>query len=336
MMSRRAELLRRLNETARVHRSSRQHRDRVARLFERRLVREGLASWHSWQRARGPGCERAGKAPGRSGVCAGQKHCLSQSSHRPGLQGVENAILSILPNIDLLIVGGTVGGVAAKKLVATKPVVFIAVGAPVEIGLVESLSRPGGNMTGITFEAATETYAKRLQILKEIVPKVNRVAVLHAPGDANVKFAMASLEGAAPNLGIQLSPIPISSSSDIAAAFDEMRQSQSEALIVIAGLLTYRNGQQIADLALAHHLPSCHAFRETVAMGGLVSLGPDITALWGQAAGFIDQIIRGSQPRELPVQQPTRYELAINLKTAKALGLTLPPSLLAGADVVIE
>jgi ABC-type uncharacterized transport system substrate-binding protein len=236
----------------------------------------------------------------------------------------------------LLIVGGTIGGVAAKKLVITKPVVFIAVGAPVEIGLVESLSRPGGNMTGITFEAATETYAKRLQILKEIVPKVNRVAVLQAPGDANVKFAMASLEGAAPNFGIQLSPIPISSSSDIAAAFDEMRQSQSEALIVIAGLLTYRNGQQIADLALAHHLPSCHAFRETVAMGGLVSLGPDIRAMWRQAAGFIDQIIRGSQPRELPVQQPTRYELAINLKTAKALGLTLPPSLLARADVVIE
>jgi putative ABC transport system substrate-binding protein len=191
-------------------------------------------------------------------------------------------------------------------------------------------------MTGITFEAATETYAKRLQILKEIVPKVNRVAVLHAPGDANVKFAMASLEGAAPNLGIQLSPIPISSSSDIAAAFDEMRQSQSEALIVIAGLLTLRNGQQIADLALARHLPSCHAFRETVAMGGLVSLGPDLMALWRQAAGFIDQIIRGSQPRELPVQQPTRYELAINLKTAEALGLTLPPSLLARADVVIE
>ena len=261
---------------------------------------------------------------------------LVKRATEPGLQGVENAILSIIPNIDLLIVGGTVGGVAAKKLVATKPVVFIAVGAPVEIGLVESLSRPGGNMTGITFEAATETYAKRLQILKEIVPKVNRVAVLQTQGDANVKFAMASLEGAAPNLGIQLSPIPISSSSDIAAAFDEMRQGQSEALIVIAGLLTLRNGQQIADLALAHHLPSCHAFRETVAMGGLVSLGPDLMALWRQAAGFIDQIIRGSQPRELPVQQPTRYELAVNLKTAKALDLTLPPSLLARADVVIE
>jgi putative ABC transport system substrate-binding protein len=254
----------------------------------------------------------------------------------PSPQAFENAILAIIPNIDLLIVSGTLGGVAAKKLMVTKPVVFVSVGAPVELGLVESLSRPGGNMTGITFEAATETYAKRLQILKEIVPKVNRVAVLQAQGDANVKFAMASLEGAAPNLGIHLSPIPISSSSDIAAAFDEMRQSQSEALIVIAGLLTYRNGQQIADLALAHHLPSCHAFRETVAMGGLVSLGPDILAIWRQAAGYIDQIIRGSQPRELPVQQPTRYELAINLKTAKALGLTLPPSLLAGADVVIE
>ena len=120
------------------------------------------------------------------------------------------------------------------------------------------------------------------------------------------------------------------------AAFNEMERSQSGALIVIAGLLTYGNGQQIADLALAHRLPSCHAFRETVALGGLASLGPDLMAVWGQAAGYIDQIIRGTESRELPVQQPTRYEFAINLKTAKALGLTLPPSLLARADVVIE
>ena len=252
------------------------------------------------------------------------------------LQSFENAILSLLPTSDLLVVAGTVGGVAAKKLVTAKPVVFVSVGAPVDIGLVESLSRPGGNMTGITFEAATETYAKRLQILKEIMPKLNRVAVLQAQGDPNVKFAMASLERAAPDLGVQLAPVAISSSGDIAAAFDEMKRSQSEALIVVAGLLTVVNGQQIATLALSHHLPSCHAFKETVAVGGLVSLGPDIPAMWRQAAGYVDKIIRGAEPKDLPVQQPTRYELAINLKTANALGLRLPQSLVAGADIVIE
>jgi putative ABC transport system substrate-binding protein len=273
---------------------------------------------------------------GDLGYADGKNIALVKKFAEPNLQAVENAISSLIPDIDLLVVGGTVGGVAAKKLVAEKPVVFISVGAPVEIGLVESLSRPGGNMTGITFEAATETYAKRLQILKEIVPEVKRVAVLQAQGDANAKFAMASLEKAAPDLGVQLSPISASSSGELAAAFNEMEQSQSGALIVIAGLLTYGNGQQIADLALAHHLPSCHAFRETVALGGLASLGPDLMAVWGQAAGYIDQIIRGTEPRELPVQQPTRYEFAINLKTAKALGLTLPPSLLARADVVVE
>ena len=168
------------------------------------------------------------------------------------------------------------------------------------------------------------------------MPKLNRVAVLQARDDANVKFAMASLERAAQDLEVQLSPIAISSSSDIAGAFDEMKRAQSEALIVIAGLLTLANGQQIAALALARHLPSCHAFKETVAMGGLVSLGPDILAMWGQAAGYVDKIIRGTEPRELPVQQPTRYELAINLKTAEALGLNLPQSLVTRADVVIE
>lgn len=169
----------------------------------------------------------------------------------PNLQSYENAIISLLPTSDLLVVAGTLGGVAARKLVTTKPVVFVSVGAPVDIGLVESLSRPGGNMTGTTFEAATETYAKRLQILKEIMPKLNRVAVLQARDDANVKFAMASLERAAQDLEVQLSPIAISSSSDIAGAFDEMKRAQSEALIVIAGLLHWLMGSR---LPLSHLL----------------------------------------------------------------------------------
>jgi putative ABC transport system substrate-binding protein len=254
----------------------------------------------------------------------------------PTPQSTEDAILSILPTSDLLVVTGTLGGAVAKKLVTTKPVIFVSVGAPVDIGLVESLARPGGNMTGITFEASTETYAKRLQLLKEIMPELSRVAVLQPKGDPNVKFAMASFEAAAPLLGVQLLPVAVSSPNELAGAFDEMKRNHSEALIVIAGLFTVINSQQIAALALAHRLPSCHPFKGAAAVGGLIGLGPDIATMWRQAAGFVDKIIRGAEPKDLPVQQPTRYELAVNLKTAKELGLVLPPSILARADQVIE
>ena len=315
------------------------------------LVGSMVFAWPSCSNAEGVGkVWRVGLIPGpRGGVSQKElerrlvalgyvpdKNIILEFSE-PNPPIVEDAIASLLPTSDLLVVAGTIGGVAAKKLVTSKPVVFIAVGAPVDIGLVESLSRPGGNLTGITFEAATETYAKRLQILKEIMPELKRVAVLQAKDDPNVKFAMASLEPAAPLLGVQLFPVAVSSPDKIAGAFDEIKRSQSEALLVIAGLFTLVNGRQIAALALSHHLPSCHAFKEVVAAGGLVSLGPDIPALWWQAAGLVDKIIRGTEPRDLPVQQPTRYELAINLNTAKALGLdSLPQTLVARADIVIE
>jgi putative ABC transport system substrate-binding protein len=254
----------------------------------------------------------------------------------PEAEAVEDAIRSLLPNIDLLVVRGTIGGVAAKKLASFVPVVFLSVGAPVDIGLVESLAHPGGNMTGTTFEAGTETYAKRLQILKEIVPALERVAVLRAQGDANVPFAMASLDKLAPAVSVILTPIDFKSSDDLLAAFEEMQRNQTEGLIVIAGMLTYANSKQIANLALAYRLPSCHAFRETVVAGGLVSLGPDIVAMNRQCAAYIDKIFRGAKPADLPVEQPDRYEMFVNLKTAKALGLTIPPTLLARADEVIE
>jgi putative ABC transport system substrate-binding protein len=254
----------------------------------------------------------------------------------PEEEAIEDAIRSLLPNIDLLVVRGTIGGVAAKKLASSVPVIFLSVGAPVDIGLVESLAHPGGNMTGTTFEAATETYAKRLQILKEIIPTLERVAVLRAQGDANVPFAMASLDKLAPAVSVILMPIDVKSSDDLIAAFEEMQRRQTEGLIVIAGLLTYVNSRQIANLALAYRLPSCHAFRETVVASGLVSLGPDLVVMSRQGAAYIDKIFRGAKPADLPVEQPERYEMFVNLKTAKALGLTIPPTLLARADEVIE
>ncbi len=249
---------------------------------------------------------------------------------------VEKAITALLPDIDILMVLGTIGGVAAKKVAPQMPTVFCSVGAPVEIGLVQSLAHPGGNMTGITSEAAVEAYGKRLQTLKKIVPHLGRVAVLRAFGDANVKISMAALERAAPQLGITLSAFDVHSADDLDGAFGDIQKGGMEAVIVVAGALTYTNVRRISELALQAHLPSCTAFREAVIAGSLVSIGPDLIEMVRQVPVYLDKIMRGAKPADLPVQEPTRFDLYLNLKTAAALGLAIPPSLLATADEVIE
>jgi len=249
---------------------------------------------------------------------------------------VEKAITALLPDIDILMVFGTIGGVAAKKVAPQMPTVFCSVGVPVEIGLVQSLAHSGGMMTGITFEAAIEAYGKRLQTLKEIVPQLGRVAVLRASGDANVKHAMAALEQAASHLGMTLSGFDVHSADDLDGAFGDMQKSGMEAVIVVAGVLTYANVRRISELALQAHLPSCHAFREAVIAGGLMSIGPDLIDMIRQVPVYLDKIMHGAKPADLPVAEPTRFDRYFNLKTATALGLTIPSSLLATADEVIE
>ena len=261
---------------------------------------------------------------------------IRQQFSAPTVKGMREAILEGLPDADILVVGGTVGGVAAKSVSPNIPVVFISVGAPVDIGLIDSLAHPGGNMTGTTFEATSETYAKRLQILKEIMPALSRVAVLGAKDDPNFPFAMLSLNQSAPKLSVSLSRVELDSTADLDRAFDAIKQSDAEALIVVSGSLTYGLIQRTADLALARGLPSCHGFKEAVAAGGLVSLGPDLIALARQSARMVDKIIRGERAANIPVEQPAQYVVSVNLKTAKTLGLTIPPALLARADEVIE
>lgn len=261
---------------------------------------------------------------------------IEQKFSAPTVADMRAAILAIIHDIDVLVVSGTVGGVAAKAVASGVPVVFVSVGAPVDIGLVKSLAKPGGNMTGVTFEAAQETYAKRLQLLTELVPGLSRVAILAAAGDPNVAFAMESLKRSAPGLGVSITPIELKSVDDLERAFDEMKRTRMQAVLVVAGYLTYTSIKKTADLALANHLPSCHGFKEAAAAGGLISLGPDLVALGRQGARLVDKIIRGEQPADIPVEQPDRYVMDINLKTARSLGLVVPPSLLAGADQVIE
>ena len=249
--------------------------------------------------------------------------------------GADQAIRAIVPTVDLLVVGGTVGAVAAKK-VSSLPTVFFTVGDPVRIGLVSSLAHPGGNMTGVTFEAATETYGKRLQLLKELIPALTIVGILRVPSDPNIVVAMESLERVAPKLGVTLRPFDVRTADDLNDAFAKMKAIAAQAVLVVAGAFTYTHGRRIAELALTNHLPSAHAFRETAAAGGLISLGPDIVGMAPQVAAFVDKICKGAKPGDLPVEQPARYELIINVKTAKALGLTIPPALLLRADQVIE
>jgi putative ABC transport system substrate-binding protein len=247
---------------------------------------------------------------------------------------VETLLMQLIPDIDLLVVSGTVGAVAAKKVVTALPTVFIAVGDPVRVGVVASLAHPGANITGTTYEASTESWAKRIQILKEIIPDLNRVAVLLSAGDPNSEYAMAVLQPLAPAVGVTLVPIYFRSTDELETAFDEIKHSHVEGMLVIASTLTLGSGKRIADLALAYHIPSCHGFKETVALGGLVSFGPDYRAIVQQASRIVVKILKGEKPADIPVEQPTRYEVWVNLKTAKALGISIPPTLLARADVI--
>lgn len=248
----------------------------------------------------------------------------------------EQALRKLIPQIDLLAVWSTIGAVAAKNAAPNTPTVFMSVGDPVRVGLVQSLSRPGGNMTGITFEATMETYGKRLQVLKEIVPDLKRVAVLCAVGDVNVGPAMAALEEAARGMDVSLLRVEFAAPGELDAAFASMKANWAEGVIVVAGAFTFANRERIAALTLTNRLPSSHGFSETVAAGGLVSIGPDFEAMARQGAAMIGKIMAGIKPADIPVEQPVRYKVAINQQTARTLGLTIPAALLASADEVIE
>jgi len=248
---------------------------------------------------------------------------------------IEEAVISLLPQIDILVVWGN-AGFAAKKLAGGVPTVFISIGFPLELGLVQSLSHPGGNMTGIAAEAALEINGKRLQILKEIVPGLNRVGVLRDFDTRSWEFEWTALNQAARELGLTLVPADIKSTDDLEATFADMKKSGAEALFVTRTALLANAGKQIADRAISTHLPSSCSFRSQVIAGGLVSLDADRLAMTRPAAAQIDKIIRGTSPGDIPVEEPARFELYINLNTARLLNLTIPPPLLALADQVIE
>jgi putative ABC transport system substrate-binding protein len=248
---------------------------------------------------------------------------------------IQEAIISLVPQSDLLVVWGN-AAITAKKFAGDVSTVFISIGFPVELGLVASLAHPGGKMTGIAAEAALEINGKRLQILKEIVPDLNRVAVLRDFDTRSWEFEWTSLDQAARDLGLTLVPADIKSTDELETAFADMKKSGAGALFVTRTALLANAGRQIADLAIAARLPSSDPFRRMVIAGGLVSLDADRLAMTRPAAAQIDKIIKGTSPADIPVEQPTRFELYINLNTARLLNLTIPQSLLARADELVE
>jgi putative ABC transport system substrate-binding protein len=225
---------------------------------------------------------------------------------------------------------------AAKNATGTIPIVIISAAEPVQLGLIASLARPGGNVTGLTWSVNVEIIAKGLELLKEAVPRVRRVAVLSNPANPAQAIALRDVNTAAQSLGLQLQLLEARGPGEFDGAFATMVTQRADALLVVADSMFNLHRARLAELATKFELPSMYAIRENVEAGGLMSYGPNITASYRRAAFYVDKILKGVKPADLPVEQPTKFELVINMRTAKALGLTMPRSLLMRADQVIE
>ena len=237
---------------------------------------------------------------------------------------------------DLLISFSPQVALALKSATATIPIVFVAVAYPVEIGLVQSLSRPGGNITGLATLIPGFT-SKQIEILQGIVPTASKIAVLANPGNPIHRLIIAEeLPRAAQQLGVALPIVEATTAEELDIAFASAAAQHADAITVYGDNLTFRYATQVTALAAKHRLPASYVSRYFVTNGGLISHGPNFSDLAFRAGGYADKILKGAKPSDLPVEQPTKFQLVINMKTAKALGLTVPPSLLARADEVIE
>jgi putative ABC transport system substrate-binding protein len=237
--------------------------------------------------------------------------------------------------VDVFVTAGTPAALAVRRATRSIPLVMIAVGDPVGTELVTSLARPGGNATGLV-SIAPDLEGKRLQLLQEIVPSLAHVALLTNPANPFHLGSEQQLRAAATALQVKAQSFAVRNESEFDAAFEAMMRQRPGAMIMLADRLFLHHRKRIADFALKHRLPAVYAYEELVEAGGLMSFGPSYPRMHRRAAYFVDRILKGASPSELPMEQPTQFELMINLKTAKALGLTIPPSLLLRADQVID
>ena len=240
--------------------------------------------------------------------------------------------------VDLIVTDGTPGSRAAKQATTTIPVVMAAVGDPVRSGLVASLARPGGNLTGNSIVEA-DLILKRLQLVREVIPKASRLGFLYVPGTqigAAAEASAKAVDDAAGSLGMRVHRFSIQEPTDLASAFLTMAKERTDALLVRPDALLVVQYGEIARLGAQHRVPTVGGSVEFVEAGGLFAYGVNVAETYRHAAVYVDKILRGAKPADLPIEQPTKYVLAINLKTAKALGLTIPQSLLLRSDEVIQ
>jgi len=238
--------------------------------------------------------------------------------------------------VDVIVAPTTAAAVAARNATATIPIVFATVSAPVELGLVDSFARPGGNITGLTYYVSPEIVGKQLQLLQQIGSQISRVALLWVPSNQGQPPLLAEAKKAAGLLGMQLRAIEVRGPDDFEGAFRTMLEERTDALLVLPDPRLGEHRIALGNLALKSGLPTMFGSREDLAVGCLMAYGAGRFDLIRRAAGYVDKILKGTRPSDLPVQQPTKFELVVNLASAKALGITIPPSLLAQADEVIE
>jgi putative ABC transport system substrate-binding protein len=237
---------------------------------------------------------------------------------------------------ELIIASGTQAAMALKSATSTIPIVSVGMADPVAAGLVQSLSHPGGNMTGLTSVVPGDFIGKQIEILRELVPGASKIALLVNPGNLMHRLALAEeLPRTARKLNIVLPTVEATKAEELKVAFASAADQHADAIVVLGDYVTIFQAARVAALAAEYHLPAIYFFRQ-FAPGGLVVYGPELQDLFRRAGGYVDKILKGAKPSDLPVEQPTKFELVINMKTAKALGLTVPSSLLVRADEVIE
>ena len=238
-------------------------------------------------------------------------------------------------NVDVIVTAGTPAALAVKRTTPSIPLVMAAVGDPIGVGLVASLARPGGNVTGLS-AIAPELEGKRLELLREVVPKLSHIAVLWNPDNPFHAGSVKETRAAAQVLGIKAQLVGVRISEEFPAAFAAIVRERPGALLVLADRIFLHNRARIVDFGAKHRLPGVYPYRELVEAGGLMSFGPSYPGMHRRAAHYVDKILKGSKPADLPVEQPATFELIINLKAAKALGRTIQPSLLQRADELIQ
>jgi putative ABC transport system substrate-binding protein len=238
-------------------------------------------------------------------------------------------------NVEVIVTAGTPAALAVKNATTRVPLVMVAVGDPVGTGLVPSLARPGGNVTGLS-SIAPDLEGKRLELLREIVPKLSHVGLFFNPANPFHEVSLRQAQGAAEAVRIGLLLLSVKASQELDSAFAAILAAKPDALLILADRIYLHERKRMMEFAAQHRLPTANAHKEMVEAGGLLSYGPSYEEMHRRAADYVDLIFRGSKPGDLPIQQPTKFDLKINLNTARSLGLTIPPTLLARADEVIE